>query len=246
MGSDADGEPDERPQHTRNLPTFRIDRTEVSREDFFRCVQAGVCADAWARPTWTNPRAAVTSVSWHQARTYCHWTGARLPTEAEWEKAARGTEARQFPWGNEAPTRERAVYGLRINVGQPATVGSHPTNASPYGALDMAGNVWEWVEDVYDPFAYRRPESVPTCARAMGAYAELQRMRLWAFTGAMGIPNTCQRVLRGGAWNYWPSGLRSTNRVHHEPEGRYPVSGFRCADDGASANVATPTESQPH
>ena len=69
----------------------------------------------------------------------------------------------------------------------------------------------------------------------MAAFRELNHLRLYAFTGAMGIPNECQRVLRGGAWNYWPSGLRSSNRVHHKPEGRYPVSGFRCADDNVTA-----------
>jgi serine/threonine-protein kinase len=231
MGSDAEGEPDERPEHTRTLAAFRIDRREVSRGDYRRCSLAGVCREAWARPGWTDPRGPVTSVSWHMARTYCRWAHGRLPTEAEWEKAARGAEGRRFPWGNDAATRDRAVYGLRMNVGQPEPVGSHPSGASPYGALDMAGNVWEWTDDVYDPYAYTRPTHVPTCEGALSAYADLRRRGLWSFTGAMGIPHECHRVLRGGAWNYWPSGLRTTNRVHHAPNGRYPVSGFRCADD---------------
>ncbi len=231
MGNDADGEPDERPQHTRTLAAFRIDRTEVSRGDYFLCVRAGRCRDAWARPGWTDPRGAVTSVSVAEATTYCRWAGGRLPTEAEWEKAARGTDGRRFPWGNEAPTLERAVYGQRMNIGQPEPVGTHPTGASPYGALDMAGNVWEWTSTVYDPYAYRRPTTEATCESALAAFRDLNHLGLYAFTGAMGIPNRCQNVLRGGAWNYWPSGLRSTNRVHHEPTGRYPVSGFRCADD---------------
>ncbi len=233
MGADGEPEPDEAPRHTRTLPAFRIDRTEVTRAHYQRCVRAGVCQDAWKRPTWTHPDGPVTGVSWHQARTYCRWAAGRLPTEAEWEKAARGADGRRFPWGNEAPTRERAVFGLRMNVGEPAPVGTHPTGASPYGALDMAGNVWEWTESVYDPYAYRTPERVPTCETALAAYADLRRLNRWAFTGAMGIPRDCHRVLRGGAWNYWPDGLRASNRVHHAPEGRYPVSGFRCADDVA-------------
>ena len=235
MGGVEEREPDEAPVHRRTLPAFRIDRTEVTREDYWRCVRANRCREAWRRPTWTAPRGPVTGVSWHQARTYCAWVGGRLPTEAEWEKAARGTDARRYPWGNEPPTRERAVFGMRMNVGQPEPVGSHPSGASPYGALDMAGNVWEWTESVYDPYAYRTPERVPTCETALAAYADLRHLNRWAFTGSMGIPDNCQRVLKGGAWNYWPAGLRSSNRVHHEPEGRYPVSGFRCADDGAGA-----------
>ncbi len=231
MGADADGEPDERPRHTRTLPAFRIDRTEVSRESWSRCVRAGRCQDAWARATWTDRRAPVTSVTWFMARDYCRWAGGRLPTEAEWEKAARGTDGRTFPWGAEPPTPARAVYGQRMNVGQPAAVGTHPTGASPYGALDMAGNVWEWTATVYDPYGYRSPTTEATCATALATYADLQRRNLWAFTGSMGIPHNCQQVLRGGAWNYRAAGLRVTNRVHHEPTGRYPVSGFRCADD---------------
>jgi formylglycine-generating enzyme required for sulfatase activity len=199
MGSNAEGEPDERPEHTRTLHAYRIDRHEVTREDYFRCVRAGRCSDAWARAGWTDPRGPVTSVSWSMAQAYCRWAGGRLPTEPEWEKAARGTDGRRFPWGNDPPTPAHAVYGLRMNVGQPAPVGTHALGASPYGALDMAGNVWEWTATVYDPYAYREPAIEPTCARALATYADLRRLNLWAFTGAMGIPNNCHYVLRGGA-----------------------------------------------
>ncbi|MBI5517594.1 MAG: formylglycine-generating enzyme family protein [Deltaproteobacteria bacterium] len=231
MGTSTAGEPDERPAHHREVAEFFLDRTEVTRGSYQRCVRAGVCEAAAARPTFRDPSQPVVNVSWFMARAYCAWAGGRLPTEPEGEKAARGTDGRTWPWGNDPPTPSRAVYGQRMSVGSPARVGERPSGASPYGALDLAGNVWEWTETVYDPYAYTRPGTEPTCATALAAFTDLRRRNLWAFTGAMGIPSECQRVLRGGAWNYWPDGLRATNRVHHEPRGRYPVSGFRCAAD---------------
>ncbi len=232
MGSDTLGERDERPAHRVMLPAFAMDRTEVTRGNYRRCTRAGVCAEAWIpRPTFRDATQPVVAVTWFDARTYCRWAGGRLPTEAEWEKAARGTDARIYPWGNDPPTPERAVYHLRMTVGHPAPVGTHPAGDSPYGLHDMAGNVWEWTDSVYDPFAYTHPATTATCESALAAFADLRRRNDQSFTGAMGIPTQCQRVLRGGAWNYWPAGLRSSNRVHHEPTGRYPVSGFRCAAD---------------
>lgn len=232
MGSDTLGERDERPSHRVTLGTYAIDRTEVPRGNYQRCVRARVCEDVWIpRPTFQDPTQPVVAVSWFAARTYCRWVGGRLPTEAEWEKAARGADGRVYPWGNDPPSPARAVYHLRMNVGHPAPVGTHPAGDSPYGLHDMAGNVWEWTESVYDPYAYARPQSPATCESALAAFADLRRHDDQSFTGAMGIPALCQRVLRGGAWNYWPDGLRSSNRVHHEPTGRFPVSGFRCAAD---------------
>ncbi|MEI8257275.1 MAG: formylglycine-generating enzyme family protein [Deltaproteobacteria bacterium] len=234
MGSDTLGERDERPAHRVTLPAYAIDRTEVTRGSYQRCSRAGVCEDAWIpMPTFRDPAQPVVAITWFAARNYCRWAGGRLPTEAEWEKAARGTDGRIYPWGNEPPTPERAVYHLRMNVGHPAAVGTHPAGDSPYGLHDMAGNVWEWTESVYDPYAYTRPGSTATCESALATFADLRRRGDQSFTGAMGIPTLCQRVLRGGAWNYWPGGLRSSNRVHHEPTGHYPVSGFRCAADVA-------------
>ncbi len=232
MGSNTSGERDERPEHRLALPAFAMDRTEVTRANYYRCVRAGVCEDAWLpRDTFRDPAQPIVAVSWFAARAYCHWAGGRLPTEQEWEKAARGPEGRTYPWGNDAPTPARAVYHLRMNLGHPAPVGTHPGGDSPYGLHDMAGNVWEWTESVYDPYAYTRPSTVATCESALASFADLRHRNDQSFTGAMGIPNQCQRVLRGGAWNYWPEGLRSSNRVHHEPTGRFPVSGFRCAAD---------------
>ena len=145
--------------------------------------------------------------------------------------AARGTDGRIYPWGNEAPTRERAVYGQRNETGHPEPVGSRPGGASPFGGNDMAGNVWEWTDTIYDPYAYQRPATAATCESALVAFADLNHRGLWAYTGALGIPRVCQRVLRGGAWNYWPAGLRSSNRVHHEPTFHGAMAGIRCAAD---------------
>jgi|GEM_PF-1222714 len=132
---------------TVDLPAFTIDRTEVTQAAYARCVEAKVCTSPAAsfRPTeaCTHP---VVGVSWQEASQYCAWINKRLPTEAEWEKAARGTDERVFPWGNDAPTCELANFqGCGLRAAQP--VASHPSGASPYGVMDMAGNVREWVFD---------------------------------------------------------------------------------------------------
>ncbi len=114
-------------------------------------------------------------------------------------------------------------------------VGTHPKGAGPYGHLDLAGNVWEWVEDVYDPYAYTRPGAgsgvPPSGDDALAALAELRRLGKKGFTGANPIPTECEHVLRGGAFNYGAPGLRASNRVHHPGRFHLVMSGFRCAKD---------------
>jgi len=144
---DSSCEPNEKPLHTVFLGAFEIDRTEVTQDEYTACVEAQACSTPsceWDCAATDSPAACV---AWEQAKAYCAWAGKRLPTEAEWEKAARGTDGRMYPWGNEA------ADCTRVNMSgcgdQPENVGSHPSGASPYGALDMAGNVVEMVADWY-------------------------------------------------------------------------------------------------
>ena len=156
------GADDERPVRVRTLPAFRIDRTEVTRAMYAHCVTARRC------PSLSIDLAAdvdlpVTNVNWSEARAFCAFAGGRLPTEDEWEKAARGSDGREFPWGAELDCA-RANWGnfenegpcAGKNPGKPVAAGSTPRGASPCGALDMAGNVWEWVADRYDRDPARR------------------------------------------------------------------------------------------
>ncbi len=240
MGADRGGELDEHPAHEVFVAAFYLDLTEVTNEAYQRCVAAGACPSPDARSARVNgfgddarfrsQKQPVSAVSWDSAKGYCQWMKKRLPTEAEWERAARGADGRRYPWGNEEPTHDRAVFGA---VGVTEEVGSHPKGDGPYGHHDLAGNVWEWVEDVYDPIAYSRPSAskgVPgTCEDSLAAFEDLRKRGKQGFTGANPIPNECERVLRGGAFNYPGPGLRSMNRVHHPPRYKLVMAGFRCA-----------------
>ena len=148
------------PQHKVYLDAFWIDQTEVTNARYKRCVDAGACLPPSNSRSATRDRYysspefddyPVVCVDWHRADTYCRWADKRLPTEAEWEKAARGTDQRTYPWG-EDPGCQYANYANCI--GDTTMVGSYPSGASPYGCLDMAGNVIEWVSDWYDHDTY--------------------------------------------------------------------------------------------
>ena len=156
------GADDERPAARRVLPAFSIDRTEVTRGLYARCVAAKKCAKP-AVDLQSEPDLPMINVTWYEARAFCKYAGGKLPTEAQWEKAARGTDGREFPWGD-TPDCARGNWGnfegegpcADANPGHPVAVGRYPDGASPFGVLDMAGNVWEWVEDRYDLDPERR------------------------------------------------------------------------------------------
>jgi serine/threonine protein kinase/formylglycine-generating enzyme required for sulfatase activity len=205
MGSDEHS--DEQPVHTVYLDAFYIDKTEVTNAQYRECVEAGACDTPSKTTNYDDADYAqhpVVYVSWDDADAYCRWAGKRLPTEAEWEKAARGTDGRTYPWG-EGIDCDHAQYSEC--GGRTVSVGSKPKGASPYGALDMAGNVWEWVSDWYGEDYYSQsPARNPP-----------------------GPDSGKLRVLRGGSWYGEPDNVRCANRYGYTPDGTNLNVGFRCA-----------------
>ena len=202
---------DERPQRKTWLSTFDIDRLEVTVADYRRCVKAGKCAapsctDATQKPE-SRPRHPVVCIPWEQARRYCAWASKRLPTESEWEKAARSTDGRLYPWGNAKPSCKVANYSGCHKPSSPHAVGSLPKGASKYGALDMAGNVWEWVADWHHEHYYTTsPRKNPP-----------------------GPWSGVKKVVRGGAFSYGADELKTHGRTFDLPTKAYNHVGIRCA-----------------
>jgi len=183
-----DGPADESPAHTLTLGKFSIDRLPVTNAQYAAFLESsGIIGRGGVRlfdhddpdarihrinNRWTadagSEQHPVVEATWAGARAYCAWRNARLPTEAEWEKAARGTDERRYPWGNQAPDARRARFAAGWH--DTAPVDAHPAGASPYGVLDMAGNAWEWVSSAYRPYPYRnddgREDPAPGAVRA--------------------------------------------------------------------------------
>ena len=247
MGSDSSSYANERPAHTVFLEAFWIDQTEVTNAMFGAFVaQTGYQTDAenagssygydpntgktertqgaeWQHPLGPDSGLSdlaehpVVHVSWNDARAYCEWAGRRLPTEAEWEKAARGTDGRTFPWGTDFDGTHLNSADVNLGAGRgnsnfddgfqlTSPVGSYPQGASPYGALDLVGNVWEWVSDWVDEAYYQSSPSANPGGPDSGEY----------------------RVLRGGSWHDPEDGNRAAYRGWASPEDTDITLGFRC------------------
>ncbi len=208
MGSDESG--DEQPIHSVYLDTFRIMKYEVTNAQYERCVRARRCKEP-AMERYRDPGFAeypVADVNWYDAQNFCRWIGGRLPTEAEWEKAASwDTEKevkRRYPWGDEFDDSKCNTYESGITDAKP--VGSYPEGASPYSVMDMVGNVWEWVADWYDEDYYSQsPPGNPP-----------------------GPDSGISKVLRGGSWYNFRISARTSYRYHNAPVNRFPNIGFRC------------------
>lgn len=232
MGSN-DGLPNERPERQVTLAAFYIDRQEITIARYAQFLEA---TQRKAPSTWDEDAVAaagdrpVVGVNWFDAEAYCKWTGARLPTEAEWEKAAKGTAARRFPWGDMQPFVDIANYNRGIWVSETITLspvtggvegmsvrhGLKEGGRSPYGLFHMAGNAAEWVADRYDREYYAKAPA----------------------TNPLGPTDGEKRVIRGGSWADLPTALRVSARVSAEPEFRDRTVGFRCASTSAPTTVA--------
>jgi formylglycine-generating enzyme required for sulfatase activity len=208
MGSD-DGDSDERPVHDVSIGAFSMQRTLVTVAEYAECEAKAACTPTPAK-SYCNERLAgrerhpMNCVTWHQAAVFCAWAHARLPSEAEWEYAARGKDGRRYPWGNAPPARQLCWDGRDSDLGMmnrrsTCPVDAHPAGASPFGLLDMAGNVWEWTSDLMS-----------------SGYGS-------ARTGP-------KRVVRGGTWyGYDAQDERSTLRFRERDGVEDYGTGFRCA-----------------
>jgi len=221
MGS-ATGAKDEKPVHEVQLAAMRLDRYEVTNRRYAACEKSGNCkppsllSSHLRKSYYRNAEFAdypVVFVSWEQADNFCRQAGGRLPTEAEWERAAKGDSpsARVYPWGNEAPDCSKAnLGGPGSCVGDTDRVGRRPLGASPFGAMDMAGNVWEWTADWYDATYY---------ASSAGRDPK-------------GPEKGRLKVMRGGCWLSGADSLRVTCRKAELPATWAYNVGFRCAYPG--------------
>jgi formylglycine-generating enzyme required for sulfatase activity len=215
-GAFLGGDDENSPRRELFVEAFYLDQYEVTVGRYARFLQATGNVrppEEWDTVDLNNGTdLPVIGVDWQDANSYCQWVGRRLPTDAEWERAARGSDERKYPWGDEPPTSEHARfaqnYEKAVYKNGVARVGSHPKGASPFGIHDMAGNAWEWTADWFSesfPYADRRNPKGPSSGTS--------------------------KVLRGGGWYDQADRLVSTKRMHANPEQRDDSIGFRCASD---------------
>ncbi|MEM1023234.1 MAG: SUMF1/EgtB/PvdO family nonheme iron enzyme [Myxococcota bacterium] len=203
---DRNGEPEEYPEHELRMDAFAIDRFEVSRRSYRSCVQAKACDSARDDGALDAP---VVGISWFDAQAYCEWIGRRLPTEAEWEYAAKGSDLRKWPWAGvfdatKANTRDGDDYEGA------APIDAFEAGASPFGVRNLAGNVAEWVADYFDPVIYRTRDSI---------------------LHPQGPEKGRERVVRGGSFRDGAHLVRVASRQPRIPTEVDDTVGFRCASD---------------
>jgi serine/threonine-protein kinase len=217
MGSDSYNT-DEKPAHKIQLDAFYIDKYEVTNALYKTCVDADACLPPENKSSTTRSSYygnsefddfPVIYITWDMANTYCNWRGAHLPTEAQWEKAARGTDGRTYPWGENI---DETFANYNFSMGDTTAVGSYESGKSPYGVYDMSGNVWEWVADWYSESYYMDSPLNNPMGPDVGTY----------------------RVLRGGSWLNDENVVRAANRGWNQLEYfDHTDFGFRCASDSA-------------
>jgi len=220
---DTEAEGDEHPARVVAVDGFWMDRTEVTNGEYRRCVEAGVCTPPADRTAFDDPNRAdhpVVFVTWFQARSYSRWAGKRLPSESEWEAAARAGTATPYPWGLLWEAGRCNGYGV---AGADRWGGSSPVASFPpnrWNVFDVTGNAGEWVADLY----HRDYRGAPRDGRS--------------WTQLTGGPTDRERVVRGGGWDDLPARLRVSHRVDHRPDDVARTVGFRCAADGPSVPSA--------
>lgn len=208
-------EPDEGPKHVVFLDDYYIDKYEVTMDQYRKCVRAGKCSQPGTKKgcSWDESSQGnhpINCVDWNQAKAYCEYAGKRLPTEAEWEKAARGADGCEYPWGNEEPSCKYDIINENgEGCGRDSTwpVGSKPEGVSPYGVFNMSGNVSEWISDWYSETYYSKSP----------------------YKNPQGPESGTMRVIRGGSWVVESWYMAAANRSFGDPYDRYRGYGFRCA-----------------